>query len=142
MSTSLVNADFEQRVVLPPPTPDDWVTSPMAGVLRRPLDRVGDEVARATSLVRYAPGSQFKRHMHGGGEEILVLDGVFSDEQGDYPAGTYLRNPPGTGHAPHSRDRLHAVREAVAVRRGRHSSPCASTRALPSGVRAWCRGCP
>jgi anti-sigma factor ChrR (cupin superfamily) len=102
--TSRINADFEQRVVLPPPTPDDWVTSPMAGVLRRPLDRVGDEVARATSLVRYAPGSQFKRHTHGGGEEILVLDGVFSDEQGDYPAGTYVRNPPGTSHAPHSGD--------------------------------------
>ena len=80
MSTSLFNADFEQRVVLPPPAPDDWVTSPMAGVLRRPLDRDGDEVARATSLVRYAPGSQFTRHMHGGGEEILVLDGEFADE--------------------------------------------------------------
>ena len=104
VTVQLINADFEQRVVLRPPAPEDWVPSPMAGVLRRPLDRVGGEVARATSLVRYAPGSQFKRHEHGGGEEILVLDGVFSDEQDDYPAGTYLRNPPGTGHAPHSRD--------------------------------------
>jgi len=104
VNAQLINADFEQRVVLQPPVPEDWVPSPVAGVLRRPLDRVGGEVARATSLVRYAPGSQFKRHEHGGGEEILVLDGVFSDEQGDYPAGTYLRNPPGTGHAPHSRD--------------------------------------
>jgi len=104
MSAQLVNADFEQRVVLSPPALEDWVRSPMAGVLRRPLDRVGLEIARATSLVRYLPGSQFKHHTHGGGEEILVLEGVFSDELGDYPAGTYLRNPPGTGHAPHSRD--------------------------------------
>jgi len=104
MSAQHVNADFDRRVVLPPPTLEDWVPSPMAGVLRRPLDRVGLEIARATSLVRYLPGSQFKHHTHGGGEEILVLEGVFSDELGDYPAGTYLRNPPGTGHAPRSRD--------------------------------------
>jgi len=67
------------------------------------LDRVGAEVARATSIVRYAAGSRFDRHVHDGGEEILVLDGVFSDEHGDYPAGTYVRNPPGTSHAPFSR---------------------------------------
>jgi len=99
-----VNADFEQRVVLPPPVPGDWVTSPVAGVTRRMLDRVGGEVARATSLVRYAPATRFVRHEHGGGEEILVLDGVLSDEAGDHPAGTYLRNPPGTEHTPFSRE--------------------------------------
>ncbi len=104
MKGSRVNADFDQRVALAPPRAEDWVASPMAGVTRRMLDRVGDEVARATSLVRYAPRSQFERHEHGGGEEILVLDGVFSDETGDHPAGTYLRNPPGTGHAPFSRE--------------------------------------
>jgi anti-sigma factor ChrR (cupin superfamily) len=103
VKVSTVNADFEQRVALPPPVPGDWVPSPMAGVTRRMLDRVGGEVARATSLVRYAPDSRFERHEHGGGEEILVLEGVFSDEAGDHPAGTYLRNPPGTGHAPYSR---------------------------------------
>jgi anti-sigma factor ChrR (cupin superfamily) len=100
---SLVNADFEQRVALLPPVAGDWVASPMAGVTRRMLDRVGGEVARATSLVRYAPASRFERHEHRGGEEILVLDGVFSDDTGDHPAGTYLRNPPGTAHAPFSR---------------------------------------
>ena len=68
------------------------------------LDRVGGEVAQATSIVRYAAGSRFDRHAHGGGEEILVLEGVLSDEHGNYPAGTYLRNPPGTSHAPFSRD--------------------------------------
>ena len=66
------------------------------------LDRVGGEIARATSIVRYAPGSRFDAHTHGGGEEFLVLDGVFSDEKGDYPAGTYVRNPIGSSHAPHS----------------------------------------
>jgi anti-sigma factor ChrR (cupin superfamily) len=104
MSAQLVNADFDQRVALSPPRAEDWVASPMAGVTRRMLDRVGDEVARATSLVRYAPTSRFERHEHGGGEEILVLDGVFSDETGNHPAGTYLRNPPGTWHAPFSRE--------------------------------------
>ena len=68
------------------------------------LDRVGDEVARATSIVRYAPGSHFDRHVHDAGEEILVLEGVFSDESGDFGAGTYLRNPPGSAHAPFSRE--------------------------------------
>lgn len=105
MTTSPVttlNADFSQRVVL---RPEDrrWQPSPLAGVERQPLDRIGGEVARATSIVRYAPDSYFKPHGHGGGEEILVLDGVFSDEHGDYPAGSYLRNPPGSAHTPYSK---------------------------------------
>jgi anti-sigma factor ChrR (cupin superfamily) len=79
-----------------------WVASPSPGVERRLLERIGAEVARATSVVRYAAGSRFARHGHGGGEEILVLEGTFADEQGLYPAGTYLRNPPGSAHAPFS----------------------------------------
>ena len=81
-----------------------WSPSPAAGVDRKMLYRVGNEVARATSIVRYAKGSVFPPHVHGGGEEILVLDGVFQDEHGDYPAGTYFRNPPGTSHKPGSAD--------------------------------------
>lgn len=81
-----------------------WKASPAAGVDRRMLFRIGDEVARATSIVRYAPRSAFPRHTHGGGEEIVVLDGVFQDEHGDYPAGSYFRNPPGTSHVPASKD--------------------------------------
>ncbi len=97
-----LNSDFDLRVVQ---YARDalWTPSPLPGVERRMLDRVGGEVARATSIVRYAAGSRFDRHVHGGGEEILVLEGVFSDERGDHPAGTYLRNPPGTSHAPCSR---------------------------------------
>jgi anti-sigma factor ChrR (cupin superfamily) len=82
----------------------DWVPSPAAGVDRRMLFRIGGEVARATSIVRYAPGSAFPRHTHHGGEEVLVLDGVFQDEHGDYPAGSYFRNPRGTSHVPAARD--------------------------------------
>ncbi len=96
-----INADFLQRVVIRPGQ-IEWVPSPMPGVERMMLDRIGDEVARATSLVRYGPGSRFSSHVHGGGEEFLVLDGVFSDEAGDYPAGTYVRNPIGSRHAPSS----------------------------------------
>lgn len=96
-----LNSDFSRRVVV---LPGDYqfVDSPLAGVSRMMLDRAGAEVARATSIVRYAPGSGYSSHTHDGGEEILVLDGVFSDEHGDYPAGTYLRNPPGTSHQPFS----------------------------------------
>lgn len=96
-----IHSDFNQRAVV---LPDDsaWAASPMPGVERRMLDRIGDEVARATSIVRYAAGSRFSEHTHGGGEEFLVLDGVFSDEHGDYPTGTYIRNPIGSKHSPHS----------------------------------------
>jgi anti-sigma factor ChrR (cupin superfamily) len=82
----------------------DWIPSPAAGVDRRMLFRIGDEVARATSIVRYAPGSAFPRHTHSGGEEIVVLEGTFQDEHGEYPAGSYFRNPPGTSHIPASED--------------------------------------
>lgn len=79
-----------------------WVASPEAGVDRVMLDRIGDEVAVATSIVRYRPGSRFAAHVHQRGEEFLVLDGVFADEHGAYPAGTYVRNPPGSRHTPRS----------------------------------------
>ena len=84
------------------PSDEPWRASPMPGVERCMLDRVGDEIARATSIVRYAPGSSFSAHRHDGGEEIFVLDGVFSDDSGDFGPGTYLRNPIGTAHAPSS----------------------------------------
>jgi hypothetical protein len=96
-----LNADFSRRAVVHAARLA-WVPSPMAGVDRRMLDRIGDEVARATSLVRYAPGSHFSPHTHGGGEEFLVLEGVFSDEFGDFPAGSYIRNPPTSRHTPGS----------------------------------------
>jgi anti-sigma factor ChrR (cupin superfamily) len=99
MSNELVNADFTQRVVIATDALP-WIPSPQAGVERRLLDRIGGEVARATSLVRYAGASSFPAHQHGLGEEFLVLDGVFSDERGDYPKGTYVRNPPGSRHTP------------------------------------------
>jgi anti-sigma factor ChrR (cupin superfamily) len=96
-----INADFEQRVVVHSARMP-WLDSPMPGVSRRPLDRVGDEVARATSIVRYAPGSKFSPHVHAGGEEIVVLEGIFQDEHGDFPAGSYIRNPPQSSHTPGS----------------------------------------
>ncbi|WP_447554970.1 cupin domain-containing protein [Vreelandella sp. EE22] len=94
-----LNADFSRFACVTPET-YEWVASPSAGVERMMLDRIGGEVARATSLVRYAPNSRFERHVHGGGEEIFVLEGVFGDEHGRYPAGSYLRNPIGTDHTP------------------------------------------
>ncbi len=98
-----LNTDFSQRVLIHADAVP-WVPSPTAGVDRRMLDRIGGEVARATSIVRYAPGSLFPPHTHGGGEEFIVLDGVFQDEHGDYPVGTYVRNPPTSRHQPASKD--------------------------------------
>jgi anti-sigma factor ChrR (cupin superfamily) len=98
-----IHSDFGERIVL---HTDKlvWQASPQDGVQRKYLDRVGDEVARASSIVRYEPNTSFAQHAHDGGEEILVLDGCFSDEKGDYSAGMYLRNPPGSQHAPFSKD--------------------------------------
>jgi hypothetical protein len=94
-----INSDFAQRVVVHS-AQILWIASPIVGVDRRMLDRIGDEVARATSVVRYAPKSRFSAHVHGGGEEFLVLDGVFQDEHGDFPVGSYIRNPPTSSDTP------------------------------------------
>ncbi len=94
-----INADFSKRVAVHF-NETDWVTSPAAGVERKMLDRIGEEVARATTIVRFAAGSSFAAHTHDGGEEYLVLDGVFQDETGDFPVGSYVRNPPTSSHTP------------------------------------------
>lgn len=96
-----IRADFTQDVCV---TPDDhqWVPSPLPGVERMMLDRIGGELARATSLVRYAPGSGYDAHTHACGEEILVLSGTFSEGALHHTEGAYLRNPPGSSHRPHS----------------------------------------
>jgi quercetin dioxygenase-like cupin family protein len=98
-----INADRTQTVLveggaLP------WIASPEPGVERRMLERSGGEMALATSIVRYAAGSRFPPHTHDLGEEFLVLAGTFSDDSGDFSQGTYVRNPPGSRHAPFSRD--------------------------------------
>ncbi|MHB8348217.1 MAG: cupin domain-containing protein [Acidiferrobacterales bacterium] len=96
-----LNADFYKRAVVHAASLP-WTPSPVPGVERRMLDRIGTEVARAMTIVRYAPGSRFSAHIHDGGEEFLVLEGIFSDEHGDYPAGSYIRNPPTSRHTPGS----------------------------------------
>ena len=82
----------------------NWEDSPSSGVQRLRLEQDDDKppVERVTTVVKFAPQSAFAGHVHGGGEEFLVLEGVFSDQHADYPAGYYVRNPKGTGHAPHS----------------------------------------
>jgi len=96
-----LNANLAVRVVVDS-TSLPWVDSPQSGVQRRLLARVGDEVALATSIVRYAPGSRFSPHRHELGEEFIVLEGEFCDELGRYGRGTYVKNPPGSLHAPWS----------------------------------------
>ncbi|HDZ37754.1 MAG TPA: cupin [Marinobacter sp.] len=98
----MLNMDFNEGVVVRT-REQEWVRSPSGGVDRKPLAREEAERGHATSIVRYNPGASFSRHEHPRGEEIFVLDGVFSDENGNYPAGTYLRNPPGSGHTPFSK---------------------------------------
>jgi anti-sigma factor ChrR (cupin superfamily) len=99
----LINADFSHRAIVA--SKDyQWVASPQNGVERVMLDRLGGEKARATSIVRYAPRSYFPQHTHPGGEEILVLSGTFSEGDKHHPAGSYLRNPPGSVHQPYSEE--------------------------------------
>lgn len=98
MLTNL-NSEFEQRVVIKPED-HQWVASPMPNVSRMMLDRIGGESARATTIVKFEPNSEFSAHTHVGGEEFYVLEGVFSDEHSDYGAGSYVRNPIGTSHTP------------------------------------------
>jgi anti-sigma factor ChrR (cupin superfamily) len=99
----MLNMDFNQRAVIDT-AQQEWVASPMSGVWRKPLAREEAERGHATSIVRYEPGARFSPHDHPLGEEILVLEGVFSDETGNYPAGTYFRNPEGFRHAPFSEE--------------------------------------
>lgn len=99
----MLNMDFTRRVVIDT-RQQDWLASPAAGVWRKPLAREEAERGHATSIVRYEAGASFSPHDHPLGEEILVLEGTFSDETGDYPAGTYFRNPEGFRHGPFSKD--------------------------------------
>lgn len=95
----LIHADLSQRIVLKHHDLP-WMASPVQAIERRMLDREGGEVARATSVVRYAVGAQFTKHAHDAGEEIFVLEDEFCDEHGTYPAGTNLKNPAGSSHTP------------------------------------------
>jgi anti-sigma factor ChrR (cupin superfamily) len=95
------NMDLSLQVVIDTNIAEK-ISSPSSGVERIPLEREEAESGRTTSVVTYLPGASFNKHNHPLGEEIFVLDGIFSDEYGDYPSGTYLRNPPGTSHAPFS----------------------------------------
>ena len=103
MNMLQLNADFSQRCIVDSNSLP-WQASPSPRVHRRLLERIGGEVARATSVVRYAAGARFDAHSHDLGEEILVLEGILSDESGVYGPGTYLKNPPGSAHAPFSED--------------------------------------
>jgi hypothetical protein len=117
-----------------------WTPSPQPGVERRFLERDGGEIARATSIVRYAAGSAFPAHEHHKGEEYLVLAGVFSDEHGDFSEGTYVRNPPTSRHAPFTKDgctifvKLRQMsdedRDAVVTRPNEVASACTETPGL------------
>lgn len=117
----MFNMDFSEQIVIDS-TVQDWVASPKAGVFRKPLAREDAEQGHATSIVKYEAGAEFSEHGHPRGEEILVLEGVFSENTGDYithyPTGTYIRNPDGFHHAPFSKEgctilvKLHQFQDA------------------------------
>jgi anti-sigma factor ChrR (cupin superfamily) len=99
----MIHSDFSLRVAVDTAALP-WQASPAPGVWRRMIEREGGEIARASSLVRYDAGAAFAEHPHELGEEILVLDGTFSDQDGDYPTGSYIKNPPGSAHVPFSKE--------------------------------------
>lgn len=99
-----LNGDLTVRVAVDTAALE-WAPSPSRSVWRKRVHLVGPaEAGQVTSIVRYEPSSSFPAHDHPDGEEIFVLDGVFSDEHGDWPAGTYLLNPEGFRHTPFSRE--------------------------------------
>ncbi len=104
MMNESINGDLSARATMDTPAME-WAASPSGTVFRKRVHLVGPpESGQVTSIVRYEPDSSFPTHDHPEGEEILVLDGVFSDEHGDWPAGTYLLNPEGFRHAPFSEE--------------------------------------
>jgi len=133
--TTLLNADFEQRIVIRP-ADYHWVDSPMPGVERMMLDRIGNEVARATSIVRYAPFSEFSSHLHSGGEEFLVLDGVFADEHQNYPPGSYVRNPIGSSHTP----KIGKEGATIFVKLHQFSEADAAQKVIDTNAEPWRQG--
>lgn len=99
----LLNMDFKQRAKVLF-SEYQWIESPSEGVMRMPLEKEAEESGHTTSVVRFVPGASFPAHSHPLGEEIYVIEGVFSDEFGDYPAGTYIRNPPNSRHTPFTKE--------------------------------------
>ena len=99
----MLNMNFDIRHAIETQS-QPWQASPSSTVWRKPLEREAKESGHTTSVVKYEAGASFTQHSHPLGEEIFVLEGVFSDEHGDYPAGTYIRNPPGSKHSPFSKE--------------------------------------
>ena len=134
MNPLQLNADFSQRCVVDSTTLP-WLASPSPLVHRRLLERDGGEVARATSIVRYGAGATFDSHLHELGEEILVLEGTLGDETGEYGPGTYIKNPPGSSHAPFSRS------GCTLFVKLRHLNPADTTRVVVDTRQAlWYQG--
>jgi anti-sigma factor ChrR (cupin superfamily) len=129
-----IHADLSERVVADTYAME-WEPSPSGTVFRKPLYREGGEFGPVVSIVRYVPGGHFRAHAHPAGEEILVLDGVFSDETGDYPAGSYLLNPPGSRHSPGSREGC-----TLFVRLSQYSGEARERVAIATRVQAWRQG--
>ena len=116
MGEEAINGDLSVRAVVDT-THMEWTPSPSGSVWRKRVHLVGPpESGQVTSVVRYEPHSRFPAHDHPEGEEILVLEGVFSDEHGDWPAGTFLLNPEGFRHSPVFGAGMRLVRQAQAIR--------------------------
>jgi len=113
----------------------NWINSPVDGVSRMPLEREFAEHGHTTSFVIFSPDSYFPAHTHPMGEEIVVLEGVFSDEFGDYPAGTYLRNPPNSTHSPFTK---HGCK--LFVKLDQFNKNDTSRIVLPPHDRKWLQG--
>ncbi|HEY9660047.1 MAG TPA: cupin domain-containing protein, partial [Allocoleopsis sp.] len=93
-----MHPDDQQRVVVDTQQAD-WQPGLVDGLQVMPLHNYGTE---NVALVKWAPGTHFQTHRHWVGEEIFVLDGIFEDEFGTYPKGTWIRNPSGSLHTPFS----------------------------------------
>lgn len=58
----------------------------------------------SVAILKYEAGASVPRHRHPGLETIIVLEGVQSDENGDYPAGAVVINRVGSEHSVWTRE--------------------------------------
>ncbi len=51
------------------------------------------------ALLKYQPGATAPLHLHNGLETVIILEGSQRDEEGHYPQGSCVMNPPGYQHS-------------------------------------------
>ena len=97
-----INADFNVSVSVETNI-NEWRVSSITGN-KKYFERIEKNKLCLTMLAQFPAGRGFKKFGYERGVEFFVISGVFSDSEGDYSAGCYVRNPAGTYHEPFTRN--------------------------------------